>query len=210
MNIRLTPVVKNLMIINGIVFLLMFFPFPFSRLLEAYLPLYKSNLLGFRGEGFPDFFMPYQIVTSFFTHTALFHILFNMLALLFIGVPIENGMGSKRFLKFYLFCGVVSGIIVAFLDPSPNPILGASTAISGILAAFGIMYPTAPISLFFLPPIEARKIFLGAAVLSAFLTLLQLTGEVDGGGISHFGHLAGMLAGAFFFYLEKHIPFLRN
>jgi membrane associated rhomboid family serine protease len=207
---QITPVVKNIIILNVAIFLLLFLPLPFSEDLKLLLPMYKSNILGFRGANFPDFFLPYQVVTGFLTHIDLFHILFNMLTLFFIGVPIENALGSRRFTKFYLFCGVVSGIIIVFLDPYPGPVLGASTAISGILAAFGIMFPDSRMSLFFLPPIKARHLFMGAAVISAFLALLQMADPSTGGGISHFGHLAGMAAGALFFYLEKHIPFLRN
>ncbi|MDX2246741.1 MAG: rhomboid family intramembrane serine protease [Bacteroidia bacterium] len=208
--VQISPVVKNLIIVNVIVFLLLFIPF--TSWLQFFFILGKSNALGFREAGafFP--FQPYQIVTSFFAHTAIFHLLFNMLALYSIGVPVEMALGSKRFLKFYLFCGVVAALVLAFLDPQDNPVIGASTAISGILAAYGIMFPTSRISFFFLPPIEAKTLFIGAAVISAILALLQIAGEgmVEMSNVSHFGHLAGMLAGVLFFYLEKYIPFLRN
>lgn len=207
---QITPVVKNLIIVNVVVFLLLFIPY--TSWMQYFFILGKSNALGFRVPGtfFP--FEPYQIVTSFFAHTAIFHLLFNMFALYSIGTPVEMALGARRFLKFYLFCGVVAALVLAFLDPQDNPVLGASTAISGILAAYGIMFPHSRLSFFFLPPIEAKAVFIGAAVISAVLALLQVAGEgvVEMSNISHFGHLAGMLAGVLFFYLEKYIPFLRN
>ncbi|MEZ4774570.1 MAG: rhomboid family intramembrane serine protease [Bacteroidia bacterium] len=206
---QITPVVKNLIIVNVIVFLLLFIPY--TSWLQYFFVLGKSNALGFRtGNFFP--FEPYQLVTSFFAHTAVFHLLFNMFALYSIGTPVEMALGPRRFLKFYLFCGVVAALVLAFLDPQNNPVLGASTAISGILAAYGIMFPHSRLSFFFLPPIEAKTLFIGAAIISAVLALLQVAGEgvAEMSNISHFGHLAGMLAGVLFFYLEKYIPFLRN
>ena len=110
--IQLTPVVKNIIILNVAIFLLLFFPFPFSETLGNMLMMWKSNALGFRGENFPELFLPFQVITGFLTHTEIFHILFNMLALFFIGVPVENTIGSRRFAKFYLFCGVISGLII--------------------------------------------------------------------------------------------------
>ncbi|MCB0838483.1 MAG: rhomboid family intramembrane serine protease [Bacteroidetes bacterium] len=209
---QITPVVKNIIILNVFIFLLLFLPLGLLDQFGEYLVMFKSNALGFRGENFRDYFKPIQIVTGFLTHIEPFHLIFNMLALYFIGVPVEQSIGSSRFAKFYLFCGVISGIVIVFLDPTPNPVLGASTAISGILAAFGIMHPDAKISLFFLLPIKARDLFLGAAVISAVLALFQMVDSdlIEMGRVSHFGHLAGMLAGALFFYLEKYIPFLRK
>ena len=225
--IRLTPVVKNIIILNVVIFLIFFMGPAIAKMIGGEmlarelefnllkLMMWKSEAIIDRGPGFASEnlpFLPFQVVTGFLSHMDIFHILFNMLALFFIGVPIENTIGSRRFAKFYIFCGVISGLIIVFLDPSNNPVLGASTAISGILAAFGIMHPDAKISLIFLPPIPAKHLFLGAATISAFLTMLQMTGSsaVEMGRVSHFGHLAGMLAGALFFFLEKYIPFLRN
>ncbi|MEO0471837.1 MAG: rhomboid family intramembrane serine protease, partial [Bacteroidota bacterium] len=154
--------------------------------------------------GFP--FHPAQIVTSFFAHIEIFHFLFNMLALASLGPMLEMVLGVKRFLRLYLFCGVFAGILLAFIDPSDASVLGASTAVSGVFAAFALMYPDRQISLFILPPIEARKLLIGAAAISGVLMLVDLNGG-DGGGISHFGHLAGMLGALVYQKIEPHLPF---
>ncbi|MEZ4825575.1 MAG: rhomboid family intramembrane serine protease [Bacteroidia bacterium] len=153
--VQVTPVVKNLIIVNVIIFLVLFLPF--TSWLEVFFVLGKSNALGFRTSEAFFAFQPYQIVTSFFGHATIFHLLFNMLALYSIGVPVEMALGSRRFLKFYLFCGVVAALVLAYLDPSNNPVLGASTAISGVLAAFGVMFPDSRISFFFLPPLKRKN-----------------------------------------------------
>ena len=160
----------------------------------------------------PDQFHPVQIVTHFFNHseTSLFHILFNMLALASIGPLIEMVLRSQRFLKFYLFCGVAGGLMVAFLDPANAPVVGASGAISGVLVAFAIYFPKQKLSFFFLPGIESRYLVTGIGVISALLVFLDWVGVNLGaaGMLSHFGHLSGMLAALLFFYAGRYIPFL--
>lgn len=162
----------------------------------------------------PAQFNPIQIVTHFFNHSEsnLFHILFNMLALASIGPLIEMVLHAKRFLKFYLFCGVVGGMMIAFLDPSNGPVVGASGAISGVLVAFAIYFPRQKLSFFFLPGIESRYLVTGIGVLSAVLVFLNWVGVDLGaaGMLSHFGHLSGMLAALLFFYAAKYIPFLNQ
>lgn len=228
---RLTPITKHLIIINVIIFIaLMIIPGK-KQIDDLFFTLHKSNALGFRGVGMymgeevytvmdegvekvvpwaaTDMFRPWQIVTSFFNHSKsdYFHVIFNMLVLGMFGPMCEHVLGSKRFLNFYLFCGVVAGIALAFLDPSPIPVLGASTAVSGVLVAFAMAFPNQRVGLFFLPIFfKAKDFVLGAAAISAVLVLLQVFGMNVGGGISHFGHLAGMLAGYLFFKVEKYLP----
>ena len=134
-----------------------------------------------------------------------------MFTLLMIGPAIEMAMGSKRFLQFYLFCGIVAGILVAFLDPSPNPVLGASGAILGLIVAFAVYYPQAELLLFFVLPMKSTTIAWVAGIGSAALFILDTVGAdmANWGNISHFGHLAGMVAALLFFYLRPKIPFLR-
>ncbi|MEM8886448.1 MAG: rhomboid family intramembrane serine protease [Bacteroidota bacterium] len=165
-----------------------------------------------------DAFKPVQIVTSFFNHSKrsgprgnerieIFHILFNMLVLGMFGPVCESVLGSKRFLNFYLFCGVVASLLLTFLDPSPIPVLGASTAVSGVLVAFAMTFPNQKMGLMFLPIyFKSRDFVLGIAGISALLVILQVFGINIGGGISHFGHLAGMVAGYLFFKIEKYLP----
>ncbi|RMG25594.1 MAG: rhomboid family intramembrane serine protease [Bacteroidetes bacterium] len=233
--VRITPVVKHLIITNVVIYIALLFAFKagLTFVYEDYFMLHKSNLLGFRetveqngkeyypiyanynGQRVPvalrpaDNFKPIQIVTHFFSHSLadLFHILFNMLALFFIGPMTEMVLGSKRFLKFYLFCGVVGGILIAFLDPNNAPVVGASGAVMGVLVAFAIFFPRQKLYFMFIPiGIEARWLVTGIGVLSAIFVYLDWIGADSIGSISHFGHLAGMIAALMFFYLGKAFP----
>ncbi|MGK7389539.1 MAG: rhomboid family intramembrane serine protease [Candidatus Cyclobacteriaceae bacterium M2_1C_046] len=98
---RLTPVVKNLLIINIVIFIL-------QLVLGDYFTLYIS-LWTFESE----YFKPYQFFTYMFAHSTegFFHILFNMLGLVFLGPLLEQFWGSQRFLIFYIVCGVGAGLL---------------------------------------------------------------------------------------------------
>ncbi len=213
---RLTPIVKNLVVINAGVFIIWYLSqssgFPDLNFMAEYFMLFKSDLLFERTSSFYygyDFFNPVQIITHFFSHNRLYHILFNMLALASLGPVIEIVVGSKRFLRFYLFTGIIAGILIAFLDPSDAPVLGASGAISGVLAAFAYMNPNANLRFMFVISLTAKQLAIGVAVLSILLVIAGMFGK-NTGGISHFGHLAGMIAAVIYFYAEKAFPFLRN
>lgn len=157
-----------------------------------------------------DKFKPLQIITHFFSHSldSLFHIIFNMFVLFSFGPILETVMGAKRFLAFYLFCGVVGGILVAVLDPSIIPVVGASGAIFGVMVAFAMYFPKQKLNIMFIPiGFEARKFIPAIGVISLVFVVLDYFGVDAGGGISHFGHLAGMIAAVLFFYGEKFMPF---
>lgn len=154
-------------------------------------------------------FIPIQLVTYFFNHSRsdLFHILFNMLALLFLGPITESVLGSRAFLKFYLFCGIVGGLMIAFLDPNNYPVVGASVAVSGVLVAFAMNFPNQKLYFMFIPiGIKAKWFVSGIAAISAIFVFLDAIGADSIGNISHFGHLAGMIAALLFFYLGRYIP----
>lgn len=207
---RITPVVLNLLILNGLVFVAWQLLGQSSNtfMLEYFL-LWKSDLVFARSHFFDGFtFQPVQIVTTFFSHIEIFHILFNMLALVSFGTALESTIGSKRFLIEYLVFGIGAGILIAFLDPSDGPVLGASTAISGLLVSFAMRFPDARL-MFFPIPIPLKAIYYVGilAAISGLLIILQFAqpGSKIGGNISHFGHFAGMLVA--FIYLkgwEKH------
>lgn len=213
--LRLTPIVKNLIILNVIVFgflnLIIMGVIPVSPQVINFFVLHK-NVLGIWPYAPSGGFNPSQLVTSFFAHIDLFHILFNMLALASLGTSMEMVMGPRRFLRMYLFSGVFASLTIAFLDPMPGVVLGASTAISGLLAAYAVQFPSTPLSFFFLPPISARKLVIGIAVISTVLVGVQLMDRDMGslGRISHFGHLMGIAGGVVYFWLEKQLPFLRK
>ncbi|OVE75836.1 hypothetical protein BVX97_03235 [bacterium E08(2017)] len=141
-------------------------------------------------------FAPWQIFTYMFLHGGWMHLLFNMVGLYMFGSDIEYVLGSKRFLRLYIFWGVIAGIgwlLIAMASGKGGICLGASGAILGILGCFAGLYPDRYISLLF-PPItlKARTFVIALIVISA-LMMLDSTGNV-----AHSAHLFGCLAGYLF------------
>ncbi|QBQ42810.1 rhomboid family intramembrane serine protease [Sphingobacterium psychroaquaticum] len=217
---NMTPVVKNLLIINVLFFIG-----------SAIFPL-SVRLFGVF---YPDspFFHIWQVITYMFMHGSMGHIFFNMFSLVMFGSIIEQVLGSKRFLNFYFICGIgalvlqygvqayevynIAGTVRAaqFLhfdmlnnQVSSNlkvseadfstltsiygtPLVGASGAIYGLLLAFAYLFPNMSLYLFFIPvPIKA-KIFI------PILILIEIyLGFADAGGsIAHLAHVGGALFG---------------
>ena len=134
----------------------------------------------------------WQIFTYMFLHADATHIILNMFVLLIFGPKIEMTMGSERFLKFYLICGVGSSLFyLMIIGLGGNvPMLGASGAIFGILTAYGIMYPRDIVYVYFLLPMPAIVfviLFGGLEILLGVLTIGNM-----GGGIAYFGHVGGL------------------
>jgi membrane associated rhomboid family serine protease len=203
------PVIKNLIIINVLVWIAeLTFKDQFVSMLS--LHYYQS----------PDFGW-WQLITYMFLHSPdmFFHILFNMFALWMFGSQLETLWGSKRFLLFYLICGVGAGIIqmltnvieMNLIESQYNTgkilqhefiergrpiyqgiILGASGAIMGVFAAFAYLFPNTPLIIFPIPiPIKAKYVMIG-------LMLLDLFGGINpryGAGVAHFAHIGGALIG---------------
>ena len=153
----------------------------------------------------------WQPITYMFLHdpTGFGHILFNMLTLWMFGADLERTWGSRRFLNYYLLCGVGAAlcvIVANFILPNGNPFtrtIGASGAIYGLLLAFGMLYPDRQILFSFLFPIKAKYfvMILGAiAFLSSF--------DSRAGGVSHVAHLGGMIFG--YFYLKSQLARRRS
>ena len=116
-----------------------------------------------------------------------------MFGLLIFGPKIEMTMGSERFLKFYLICGLGSSLFyLSIMGLSGDiPMLGASGAIFGILTAYGLMYPRDIVYVQLLIPMPAVvfvMLYGGLQVLLGVLTLGQM-----GGGIAYFGHVGGLV-----------------
>ena len=203
-------VIKNLIIANVLMYIAeLTFKEPFINALA--LHFYQS----------PDFGI-WQVLTHMFLHAQppmFFHIIFNMLALYMFGSPLENLWGPKRFLFFYLICGLGAGLIqmlangveMHFLMQSLSHgsitqqqfqekgsgiyngvALGASGAIMGVFAAFAYLFPNT--SLFILPipfPIKTKYAIIG-------LILVDIFGGINpeyGGNVAHFAHLGGVLFG---------------
>ncbi len=121
-----------------------------------------------------------------------FHIIFNLFALWMFGGVLEQAWGSRRFLRFYLLCGVGAGFLIvlvnAFTDPLV-PTIGASGAVYGLLTAFSLMWPDRTIMLLFPLPIPMKAIW-----FIPFLFLMQLLFGPQ--NVSNAGHLGGVLVAA--------------
>jgi membrane associated rhomboid family serine protease len=138
-----------------------------------------------------DFFKPYQLVTHMFAHANFMHILFNMYGLWMFGTILERSWGPKRFLIFYLACGLAAGIAQALLVKDA-PAIGASGAIMGLLGAFGYLFPNTQFFIIPFPfPIKAKY-------LVAIVAAIDIFGGFHPGGadnIAHFAHLGGLVMG---------------
>jgi membrane associated rhomboid family serine protease len=146
----------------------------------------------------------WQPFTYMFLHANISHILFNMLALWMFGATLENAWGSRRYLIYYLVCGVGAAIIqecVWSLMPF-HPLqleilntIGASGAVFGVLFAFGWLFPNTPMFILFIPiPIRARTIVIIYAIVELFAGMGNMMGtHID--NVAHFAHLGGMLFG---------------
>lgn len=177
------PVVKNLLIINGLVFLLKMF---LANASEEYQTIYAYGALYPIQSGF---FRVWQPITYMFMHGGWSHIIFNMLTLWMFGRILENFWGSKRFLQFYLLCGILAA--GAHLVTSDASAVGASGAIMGLMAAFAYLFPNTELYLFFVPvPLKAKYVIPGLMALDVF-GIISPTND----GIAHWAHLGGALAG---------------
>lgn len=179
--VRLTPLVRNLIIINVVVFLL-------QQLMPG-----LTQLISLWGIGSP-YFQPFQFFTYMFAHGGFGHIFFNLFAMASFAPILETYWGDKKFLIFYLATGIGAGVIYAlvnyYLGYSAGYMLGASGAIYGILMAFGMVFPNLEVMLLF-PPIPIKAKYL--VFLIGFLTYAT----DRSGSVAHMAHFGGALV-AFF------------
>jgi membrane associated rhomboid family serine protease len=174
------PAVKALLIANVVMFFLQLLPN-----VNEHLTLVPVR-----------WWFVWNYITFQFLHGGPMHLLFNMLGLYFLGMVLERAWGSKRFVIFYLSCGVFAGICHVVMTFAMGgftsiPLLGASGGVYGIVVACAILFPQIRlVLLFFLVPIRfAALLFLGVAVYS------MLQGGA-GGGVAHAAHLGGAVMAA--------------
>lgn len=195
-GIDLTPIVRKLLVATFAVWLIQLgFGFARSTLFEELFALDPRNTLPWR---------PWQLVSYMFLHSAPaqgggfnpLHILLNMLMLVMFGGRVERALGSRRFLRYYILCGVAGGLLT-LLPPFRAVTVGASGAVLGVLTAFGLLFPDEPVLLFFIP--------VPAKLVVIFLALLNLFSAAGAhGGISYIAHVGGMAAG---YLMLRGIPF---
>ena len=217
---QLTPITKNIIILNVIVFVLAYLFPQMNTYLAAYFPTSPN-------------FQSWQIITHMFMHGGFMHIAFNMLTLASFGPVLERFLGDKKFLILYFLSGLGAFVLFnlwelfqLYQDAKPmiaegyafsdilygnfgeiprnleesamsvaeilkTPMVGASGAIFGVIAAFSVLYPNAEMFIMFIPfPIKAKVLFPIAIVVSLFLGI-----SGSGGNIAHFAHIGGALVG---------------
>lgn len=151
------------------------------------------------GEGF-------TIFTSMFMHGGWEHLGGNMLFLFIFGDNIEDALGHVRYALFYLVSGLAASMAQIIIDPaSPIPMVGASGAIAGVLGAYLVLYPRAPVTV--LNPIFPLWFIFGVSlVFPAWLVvgewfvwnLLRGVGSLgfqSHGGVAFFAHIGGFISG---------------
>lgn len=187
----LPTVVKHLLIIN----VLMYF---------AYYVLLKQGIINLNyylgiWSLSTGLFRIWQPLTYMFMHGSFDHLFFNMFSLWMFGSALENFWGSKRFLFYYLVCGIGAGLL-NMLVPGAHVSVGASGAVYALLLAFGMMWPNNYIYLYFLVPIRTKWFIIGMIVIELFEGIFRSTD-----GIAHFAHLGGMLIGfLIILYWKRH------
>jgi rhomboid-like protein len=212
---NLTPVVKNLLIINFICFLpyLLFGETRYDNMVVSNFGLYYFDSPHFR---------VWQLLTYMFVHGSFTHILFNMLALFMFGPILEYAIGPKHFFNLYFICGIGAALIQMLSQAVEvhmvagsftvsdgmqmmsqagyekimaiysGPTVGASGAIFGVVVAFAMLYPDLELMILFIPvPVKAKyliPVYIVIELVSGF-------GQFSGDNVAHFAHLGGALVG---------------
>ena len=214
---ELPVVVKNLLIINGLLFL--------ATVSLSNLGIDLVKIFGLHQFQSNDF-RPHQLITHIFMHGSFTHLFFNMFALWMFGKILENIWGEKRFLIYYMITGIgaafihllisqyqiisisnqipelVSIAIEGKYNPSIplskkltqliiTPTVGASGAVFGLLLAFGMLFPNALLYLYFAIPIKAKYFVIGYGILELYGGISNNPAD----NVAHFAHLRGMIFG---------------
>ena len=219
----LPPVIKNLIFINALFFLATEFLFKDQFYFDGFQEEGLQGVFGLWPINHENF-RPYQIFTHMFTHAGIGHIFFNMFALWMFGRVLESVWGSKKFLLFYLVCGIGAAVVhmtvayfqyekvldmiemmkttgqTEYLDMVQSGAyyaVGASGAIMGVMVGFAYLFPNTELMLLFPPiPIKAK-----------WLILIMIGFDLFGGlgktsdGVAHWAHLGGAAAGFILVYI---------
>lgn len=210
------PITKNLIIINLIVFL--------AKYVFEARGIDLDSMLGLHFFMAPDF-RPYQLVTYMFMHANVEHIFFNMFSLWMFGRIIEQTWGERKYLLFYLVCGIGAGLTQEvwqlgqyYLEGLQNyqavntgeemipmsqylnlwTTIGASGACYGVMLAFAMTYPNEVLMLFPIPiPLKAKYFVIMCIAIELFSSFST------NGNVAHFAHLGGMAFAWFFIRRER-------
>ena len=204
----LPPITRNLLIANVVCYLL--------QMLAGSLRIDLTDLLGLHFV-LADDFRVWQLVSYMFLHGSLTHLFFNMFSLWMFGGLIERTLGAKRFLTYWMMCGIGAGICQEFWQtgqyfmeglnnyPMVNTgtaiipmgdylnlwtTIGASGACYGVLLAFGMLFPNERIMLL-LPPIPMKAKYF----VAGYAAIELISAYASNDNVAHFAHLGGMLLG---------------
>jgi membrane associated rhomboid family serine protease len=183
----LTRWVRRLLVANGIVYLLQLTVFTSPWLVETF---------GFRPSAVLE--RPWSLLSYAFLHHDFLHIFFNLLALFMFGPLVENRLGGARFARLYAVSALGGAALSLALLPlaGDGVIIGASGAVFGVMLAFVLEWPDAPIFVFPLPfPVKAKWLILFFAAVNVLPLALQVHD-----GVAHLAHLGGFAAA--FLYLR--------
>lgn len=200
---NIPPVVKNLIIINVLMYVLTLFTGNFMY--EKFALFYVHS----------PFFHWWQLLTHMFMHGGFFHLFFNMYSLFIFGCVLERVWGPKKFLFFYFVTGLGAALLhsgVLYLEAlrythmadqgiasaaqdiyriMATPTVGASGAIYGVLLGYGLLFPDNVLQLVFPPVALKAKWFV--LIFAAIEFFAGISGASS--GVAHFAHLGGMLFG---------------
>lgn len=183
---RMPVAIRTIILINAIIFVI-------QMLGGQTLNNWVVPTLGF-DPSFPTFLtQPWRLITYMFLHGGFLHFLFNMLWLWWMGRAVEETLGPRTFTVIYFGAGILGALLDAALALifGSALVIGASGAVTGILVAFAMLYPTAPIMLFLFPPIQARYFVAGWIAID-----ILFVGAGD--GVARLVHLGGALGGYLF------------
>lgn len=223
---NIPTITKNLLLVNVVVFL--------ATYLFRNMGVDLNNVLGLHFFLAPDFHI-YQLFTYMFAHGGFSHIFFNMFALWMFGCIVERTWGPKKFLTYYIVCGVGAGLFQELAQfaqfyfiasehiphftlaqtmkvanayaafLNPWTTVGASGAVYGILLAFGMLYPEERIFIFPLPVPIKAKWFVMGYAAIELFMAYSSTGD----GVAHLAHLGGMVFGFFLIRYWRRHPDIR-
>jgi membrane associated rhomboid family serine protease len=212
---RSVPIVNYLLIAaNLFVFFLMLFPQPGPEAWIERLGVVPARLLKD-----PFSTETLTLFSSMFLHAGWFHLISNMWALFIFGDNVEDRLGSLRYLLFYVLGGLAGGVVHVLLNPSSAvPAVGASGAISAVMAAYLVSFPRARVitlvMLFIFPWLVELPavLFIGFWFASQFLNgLLAVASGVEAlGGVAYWAHIGGFVAGLILVFVLRPRPRVRG
>jgi membrane associated rhomboid family serine protease len=187
---QIPTVVKNILIINVVLFAAKFFMADKVDL-DRYLDLFPI--------GTPNF-KPHQFITYMFMHADISHIFLNMLGVYMFGSILENIWGPKRFLNYYILCGLGAAALqlgISYFNNEFTILLGASGAVFGLLVAFAMMFPNTELQVYFVLPVKAKYLVIGYALFELY------NGFFANDNVAHFAHLGGLIVGIIIMLIWK-------